>query len=77
MWRGQNLSFPLLVGIGLFNLSNSDGMIASPAPGSYTLYSTEMSLGFEIQVGKQYFGEQFVVKSYDGACTVVNLGKVR
>jgi hypothetical protein len=57
--------------------SNSEEMIASPAPGSYTLYNTKMSLGFQIQVGKQYCGEQFVVKSYDGACTVVNLGKVR
>ena len=39
---GHNLPLPLLVGIELFNLSNSDGTIASPAPGSYALYSTEM-----------------------------------
>ena len=45
-------------------------MIASPDPGSYTLYSTEMLLGFQIQVGKRYCGKQFVDKSYDGACIV-------
>jgi len=36
-----------------------------------------MLLGFQIQIGKQYCGEQFVDKSYDGASIVVNLGKVR
>ena len=42
MWWGHYLSFPLLVGIGLFDLSNSEVTIASPVPCSYALYSTEM-----------------------------------
>ena len=53
IWWGHNLPLLLLVGIGLFNLLNTEGTIAFPAPGSYILYSTEMPLVFQIWVGKQ------------------------
>ena len=53
IWWGHNLPLLLLVAIGLFNLFNSEGTIAFPAPSSYILYSTEMPLVFQIWMGKQ------------------------